>query len=191
MLSIYKKLSLTGAQNTLRPSALRPARGQLRLNGHPRECHRLRRGSHRRRQGTLFNALVIYITKSKIPLMPSQSSTMNYAFMKSWVRFPTRHWTLNNHIKQDEGFVEVDHEEDLLPVPKPRLPFQEMYDADEEEVLLDKASWGNVTFRHMCPNSMCSCSALQGVEQFVNHIFGVISFKLTTNCQFNTNTSYE
>ena len=38
----------------------------------------------------------------------------------------------------DEGFVEVEHEEDLLPLPRPKLPLQDQYDEEEEEVELDK-----------------------------------------------------
>ena len=38
----------------------------------------------------------------------------------------------------DEGFVEVEHEEDLLPLPRPKLPLQDQYDQEEEEVELDK-----------------------------------------------------
>ena len=38
----------------------------------------------------------------------------------------------------DEGFVEVEHEEELLPLPKPKLPLEDQYDEEEDEVELDK-----------------------------------------------------
>ena len=38
----------------------------------------------------------------------------------------------------DEGFVEVEHEEELLPLPRPKLPLQDQYDGEEDEVELDK-----------------------------------------------------
>ena len=37
----------------------------------------------------------------------------------------------------DEGFVEVEHEEELLPLPRAKLPLQDQYDEEEDEIELD------------------------------------------------------